>query len=107
MRFAASSLLRPETSRTCALAMTVRPTGVGAKWRTLTSLPTVSHLRCQDHHGGAEDERHAFHLGANRALTRNDDLVPAGTLSSGSAIPSRGLPHRAAYSNVAPQDPPM
>src|SRR5271163_111836 len=36
-------MLRLETSMTRAVATIVRPIGVGARWRTLTSLPTVAH----------------------------------------------------------------
>jgi hypothetical protein len=36
----ANSTLRPSISITRALATTVRPIGVGATWRMLTSLPT-------------------------------------------------------------------
>ena len=63
--------------------------------------------------GGPEDERHAVHMGANREFTRHDDLVPA--RHAGPNVVERlrhrvsrlTLPHRAAYSNVAPQDPQM
>jgi hypothetical protein len=37
----ANRTLRPSTSRTRAVATTVRPIGVGARWRTLTSLQTI------------------------------------------------------------------
>jgi hypothetical protein len=77
--------LRPETSTTRAVAVTVRLIGVGARWRILTSLPTVAHpgdrcadglaggdLHRQNHHRCPKDEWHAFDMGADRQFPRDD-----------------------------------
>ena len=108
------------------MATTVRPTGVGARWRTLTSLPTVTQPAGKCGTAAAAEAIAIARIimgvpktngmpspsAPDRELTRNNDLVPAS--HAGPNVVERlrhlvsrlTLPHRA-YSNVAPQDPQM
>ena len=97
------------------MATTVRPTGVGARWRTLTSLPTVTQPagKCgaaaaaeaisiaRIIMGVPKDERHAVYAGGNREFTRNGDLVPAGHAGSNVIERVRHLVSRLTPSRLA------